>query len=87
MVFRDPVTSEKYPRWRNLSLVTIPTNLGFEAETSQAVESTKRKRISNEEELRKQLEKLQIKVSTSKALRISLDEQLLTKEKLRKFVE
>jgi len=62
-------------------------NLRFEAETSQAVESTKRKRISNEEELRKQLEKLQIKVSTSKALRISLDEQLLTKEKLRKFVE
>jgi hypothetical protein len=32
------------------------------------------------------LEKLQIKVGTSKALRISLEEQLLAEEKLRKFV-
>jgi len=49
---RDPVTSEKYPRWRNLSLVIIPMTLGFKAETSQAIEPTKRKRINNEEELR-----------------------------------
>jgi hypothetical protein len=51
--------------------------LGFEVRTSQAVEPTKRKRISNEEELKVQLEKLQIEVDTSKALRISLEEQLL----------
>jgi hypothetical protein len=31
---RDPNTSEKYLRWRNLSLVTIPITLGFEVETS-----------------------------------------------------
>jgi hypothetical protein len=55
---RDPIASEKYPKWRNLSPVTIPMSLGFEAETSQAVEPIKRKRINNTEELREQLEKL-----------------------------
>jgi hypothetical protein len=48
---RDLVTSEKYPRWINLSLVTIPITLGFEAETSQVVEPIK-KRINNKKELR-----------------------------------
>jgi len=43
--------------------------LGFKVETSQAVEPTKTKRISNEEELR-ELEKLQIEVGT-KPLRYS----------------
>jgi hypothetical protein len=32
--------------------------LGFEVETSQAIEPIKRKRINKEEELREQLEKL-----------------------------
>jgi hypothetical protein len=40
---RDPVTSEKYPRWRNLSLVIIVMTLRFEAETLQVVKLTKRK--------------------------------------------
>jgi hypothetical protein len=53
---RDTVTSEKYPKWRNLSLVTILMTLRFEAETSQAIEQ--KKRINNKEELREQLEKL-----------------------------
>jgi hypothetical protein len=83
---RVPIASEKYPKWRNLSLVTIPMTLGFEVRTSQAIEPTKRKGISNEKELREYLEKLQIEVGTSKAVRISLEEQLLTKEKLRKFI-
>jgi len=39
------------------------------------------------EELREQLERHQIEVSTGKALRISLEEQILTKEKLRKFTK
>jgi hypothetical protein len=54
---RDLVTSEKYPKWRNLSLVIILMTLRFEVETSQAIEP-KKKRISNNEELREQLEKL-----------------------------
>jgi L-fucose isomerase-like protein len=83
----DLVTSEKYPKWRNLTLVTISMILGFEVETLQTIEPTKRKRINNEKELREQLEKLQIEVDTNKVLRISLDKQLLIKEKLRKFVE
>jgi len=81
---RDSDVSEKYLKWRNLSLITIPLNLGFEAETLQVVALTKRKRINNEEE---QLEKLQIDMDISKALRISLEKQILTKEKLIKFVE
>jgi hypothetical protein len=40
---RDSVTSEKYPRWRNLSLVIIVMTSRFEAETLQVVELTKRK--------------------------------------------
>jgi hypothetical protein len=55
---RDPITSEKYPKWRNLSPITISISRRFESETSQAVEPIKRKRISNMEELREQLEKL-----------------------------
>jgi len=61
--------------------------LGFEAKTSQAVESTKRKRINNEEELREQLERLQMEVGTNKALTISLEELILIGKKLRKFAE
>jgi hypothetical protein len=39
---RDLVTSERYPRWRKLSLVTISMTIGFEAETSQAIKPTKK---------------------------------------------
>jgi hypothetical protein len=41
---RDPVTSEKYPKWRNPSLVTIPMTFGFKVQTLQALEPTKRKK-------------------------------------------
>jgi hypothetical protein len=84
---RDPVTSEKYPRWRNLSLVTFFMNLEFKTETSQTAELNKRKRINNEEELREQLEKLYVELGTNKALKISLEEQLFIEDKLRKFME
>jgi hypothetical protein len=42
--------------------------------------------INNEEELREQLEKVQVELGTSKALRMSLEEQFFIEEKLRKFV-
>ena len=84
---RDPITIEKYPKWRNLSFIIVHMNLEFESGTLQAIELDKRKKINNKKELREQLEKLQVELSTSKTLRISLEEQLLTKEKLRKFVE
>jgi uncharacterized protein YccT (UPF0319 family) len=58
--------------------------LRFEAETTQVIEPTKRKRINNEEELREQLERHQIEVVTGKAFRISLEKQILSKEKLKK---
>jgi len=62
-------------------------NLKFKTKTSQAVELNKRKIINNEEELREQLERLQVELGTNKALKISLEEQLFTEEKLRKFVK
>jgi hypothetical protein len=37
--------------------------------------------------LKEQLERLQIKMGTDKALRISLEKQILNEEKLRKFAE
>ena len=77
---RDPVTSEKYRGWRNVSLVTILMTLGFEAKNSQAVEPTKIKMINKKKELREQLEILQIEVGTDKALGISLKEQILIEE-------
>lgn len=84
---RDPVTSEKYRGWRNVSLVTILMTLGFEAKNSQAVEPTKIKMINKKKKLREQLEILQIEVGIGKALRISLKKQILTEEKLKKFAE
>jgi hypothetical protein len=51
---KDPVTSDKYPIWRNLSLVTILMTFEFEIENWQL----ERKRINNEKELRGQLERL-----------------------------
>jgi len=84
---RDPITTKKYPKWRSLSLVSIPVNPGFEARTLQTNELSKRKRVNNEEELIEQLGKLQVKLGSSKTSRISLEEQLFTKEKLRKFME
>jgi hypothetical protein len=61
--------------------------LGFKVDTSQVVKQTKRKRIRNEEGLKEQLEKVKMEVNTSKPFGISLEEQLLTKEKLRNFIE
>jgi hypothetical protein len=84
---RDPVITETYPKWRSISLVTIPINPEFEAETLQAAELSKRKRVNNEEELREQLEKFQVQLGSSITSRISLKEQLITEKKLRKFVE
>jgi hypothetical protein len=51
------------------------------------LELTKRKSTSSEEELGEQLEKLWMKMGTDKAIRMSLEEQLHTEEKFRKFVE
>jgi len=84
---RDPITTKKYPKWRSLSLVSIPVNPGFEARTLQTNELSKRKRVNNEEGLIEQLGKLQVELGSSKTSRISLEEQLFTKEKLRKFME
>jgi hypothetical protein len=43
---RDPITSENYPKWINPSLVTILVTLGFEAETSQAINQLKERGLT-----------------------------------------
>lgn len=49
---RNLVIIEKYLKWRNLSVVTVPRNLELEIGTSQVAKLNKRKRINNEEEPR-----------------------------------
>jgi hypothetical protein len=55
---RNPSASEEYTRWRDLATSAMPYS---EVRSFQAVEEpSKRKRISSEEELKRQVEKLQI---------------------------
>jgi len=49
---RNLVIIEKYLKWRNLSVVTVPRNLELEIGTSQVATLNKRKRINNDEEPR-----------------------------------
>jgi len=58
-------------------LIIVPINPEFEALTSQVAELSKRKRVNNLEELREQLEKLQVELDSSKTSRISLEEQII----------
>jgi len=48
--------------------------LGFEAETSQTIKSSKNTMTNNEEELKEKLEIPQMEVDIDKALMISLEE-------------
>jgi len=43
---KDPVTSEKYSKWRNPSLIIIPITLGFEVKTSHAIEPLKERELA-----------------------------------------
>jgi hypothetical protein len=55
---RNPSASEEYTKWRDLATSAMPYS---EVRSFQAVEEpSKRKRIGSEEELRRQVEKLQI---------------------------
>jgi len=53
---KDSNASEGYARWRDLVALAMP---GVEAKSPQTIEEpVKRKRVNNEEELRRQVEKL-----------------------------
>jgi len=68
---RDPSASEVYTRWRDLAVSAMPY---IGVRSSQTVEEPiKRKRINNEEELRGQVEKLQIELSKSRKDKVMLE--------------
>lgn len=49
---RNLAITEKYLKWRNLTVVIVPMNLELEIGTLQVPKLNKRKRINNEEEPR-----------------------------------
>ena len=58
---KDPSESEGYAKWRNLAASAMPC---VGAKSPQAVEEPiKRKRVNNEDELRRQVEKLRTELS------------------------
>jgi hypothetical protein len=82
---RDPSASEEYTKWRDLATSAMPYS---EVRSFQAVEEpSKRKRISSEEELRRQVEKLQIELSKRKKDKTLLDEIMLEGDKRRAFLD
>jgi hypothetical protein len=82
---RDPSASEEYTKWRDLSTLAMPY---VGVRSSQTMEEPiKRKRINNEEELRGQMEKLQIEFSKSKKDKAMLEEMVLEGDKRRAFLD
>ena len=72
----DPSTSEGYVRWRDLVALTTINEEGRSPQTEE--KPVKRKGVDNEEELRRQIEKLQIELVLEGDKRRSfLNEQLL----------
>ncbi|KAL3584156.1 hypothetical protein D5086_015217, partial [Populus alba] len=64
---RDPSSSEGYEKWRNVTPAAAPKKPCSEDRPSQIIDgSLKRKKVSNEEDLMKQLERLQIELKKSK---------------------
>jgi len=75
---KDPSASEGYSRWRDLTASTMPS---VGVKSPQTIEeSIKRKRVNNEKELTRQVEKLRIGLSKSRKDKAMLEEMML-KEK------
>jgi len=82
---KDPSASEGYARWRDLAASAMPC---VEAKSPQTIEEpVKRKRINNEEELRRQVEKLRIELSKSRKDKAMLEEMMLKEDKRRAFLD
>jgi hypothetical protein len=77
---KDPSASEGYARWRDLETSAMPC---VGVKSPQTVEeSIKRKRVNNEEELRRQVKKLRIELSKSRK-----DKAMLEGDKRRAFLD
>jgi hypothetical protein len=82
---KDPSASEGYARWRDLAASAMPC---VGVKSPQIVEEPiKRKRINNEEELRRQVEKLRIELSKSRKDKAMLEEMMLEGDKRRAFLD
>ena len=69
----------------NSAASTMPC---VEVKSSPTVEEPiKRKRVSNEEDLRRQAEKLQIELSKSRKDKATLEEMMLEQDKMRTFLD
>ena len=82
---RDPSTSEDYARWRNL----VPsTTINEEIKSPQSNEKlVKRKRTDNEEDWRRQVEKLMIELSKSKKEKAMMEEMVVEGDKKKTFLD
>ena len=82
---KDPSASEGYAKLRDLAASAMPY---VRAKSPQAVEEPiKRKRVNNEDELRRQVEKLQIELSKSREDKAMLEEMMLEEDKRRAFLD
>jgi hypothetical protein len=82
---KDPSASEGYARWRDLATSAMPC---VRVKSPQTIEEPiKRKRVNNEEELRRQVEKLRIELSKSRKDKAILEEMMLKEDKKRTFLD
>jgi hypothetical protein len=84
---RDPSSSEGYEKWRNLTPIATPKKPCPEDGPSRMEEgSLKRKKVSNEEDLREQLERLQIELGKSKGDKAALERMMMEGDESRVFL-
>jgi hypothetical protein len=82
---KDPSVSEGYARWRDLAASAMPC---VGVKSPQTVEEPiKRKMVNNEEELRRQVEKLRTELSKSRNDKAMLEEMMLKEDKRRAFLD
>ena len=84
---RDPSSSEGYEKWRNLTPMAASKKPCSGDGPSRIGEgSLKRKKVSNEEDLMKQLERLQIELGKSKGDKAALERMMMEGDKSRVFL-
>ena len=84
---RDPSSSEGYEKWRNLTPIATPKKPCSEDGPSRIEEgSLKRKKVSNEEDLMEQIERLQIELGKSKGDKAALERMMMEGDKSRVFL-
>jgi len=84
---RDPSSSEGYEKWRNLAPIAASKKPCSEDGPSRIEErSLKRKKISNEEDLMEQIERLQKELGKSKGDKAALERMMMEGDKSRVFL-